>query len=268
MYVIIASRKNDMKESHDYAYKDFQSFYELASVVTVSFFGKYSCSIETDDVNEIQEFILNSGAYTYLSVFIYTTEQVTQYLSLYYTNLPIIECKSQFELFKSIVMEKKLLIEIGLLSLLYASIGHKVYEMEDAVNKIVEEYGEQMEVSESMLASLFILNKTTYPKSLLVSYLKMDVYRKNKREKCLKDVGNSIALGAMIKNSKLFIKEKAKYFKTGRCDPLVKKLSTFNIAQMYRILVLERGGFGDVGLLLELYERGLSADDIVQRRDD
>lgn len=266
MYTIVVAKKKTKMEGHDYTFKDFSSFYELADVITFPLIGRYSVGIQSDVAKDIQDFIKVQSKYAALIITIYAQESIVDYLSLYDTSLPIKGIVSPYDTFKELVSNKSILFGRGVMQLMYSSIEHSFSEMDEALNKVLIEYGAQVLITEEMLSSLFILNETVYPRSVLISFINMAGNRHVKLNKCLEDVGNDVALGAIIKNLKAFVKDKTEYFKTGKGTPLIKSLNTNNLNQLYRILILERNGLNDVCLLLSLYERGLSSNDIVQRQ--
>ena len=266
MYTIVKTKRKTKIDGHDYVFKDFKSFYDLASTLTVPLIeNRYSVAIKTDDTSSIKEFIENESRYASLMVYIYAPETVVDYLSLYNTGINIQDTVSTFDTFKELVKSKNLLFDKYVMQLLYSSIDHDYDSMDEATTKVLNEYGSQVSISEKMLSSIFVLNKVTYPRSVLVAYINMDRNRQSKLNRCLHDVGNDVALGAIVKNIKAFVEQKTEYFKTGKGSNFIKSLNTNNLNQLYRIFVVERNGLNDVCILFSLYERGLSAYDLIQK---
>lgn len=260
MYTIVQTKGKTKVEGHDYVFKDFKTFYDLASTLTVPLIeNRYSIAIKTDNTNDIKEFIKNEDKYSSLMVYIYTPESVVDYLSLYNTGINIQDTVSTFDTFKELVKSKNLLFDKYVMQSLYSSIDHDYNSMDEATTKVLNEYGPQVTISEKMLASIFVLNKVTYPRSVLVAYINMDRNRQSKLNRCLQDVGNDVALGAIVKNIKAFVEQKVEYFKTGKGSNFIKSLNTNNLNQLYRIFVVERNGLNDVCILFSLYEIGISS---------
>ena len=268
MYEVIPAKKSMVRKKCNYEFKDFASFYKQAALLTVPLQGRYVINVITNNVKDISEFLKREADFSSLMVNIYTEESVVDYITLYDTGIAIADKVSAFDQFKELVQSKNLLIEKRALSVLYASIEHSYDEMNSALNKLVEEFGEQNMITEKMLSMLFILNKVVYPRQVLLSFLKLDRYRDVKLRECLNSMGNDVALGATIKNIKSLLEEKTKFLKTGKCKKYLRDIDIDKLLLLYRVFVLERGYVKDVTLLYELYERGLSPYDIIQGTDD
>lgn len=265
MYAIIEKKGRDNTDfNYDYIFKDFSQFYEIADTLTYSIFGRYKIKIITEDIEEVIRFIKYESRYQSLDIHIYMPEAAIDYIQQRDTKISIQGSIKDIDIFKGLISNKNILFEKGVMYTLYNSISHDLDSMEKALNTIVSEFGIGVPVSEKMLNTLFVLNKTVYPKTVLISFIQMERYRWIKFEKSISVVGNQVLLGAMIKNMKQFIKDKVIYYKTGRASSLTKSLNINNLMLLYRILVSERNGFNDAKLLLTLYERGISAYDILQ----
>lgn len=268
MYTIIQEKKSEKILDADYIFKDFESFYELAKVVTVPLVGMFNICIQSDKVKDIQDFVKVADKYAYMNIRIYAAKSTIEYISLYNPTLIVNDSKSAYDIFKELIEREQLLFAKGLINVLYASIEHDYETMDDVVKRLREEFGAHVTITEPMLAKHYILNKTVYPRSVMLAYLRCDRWRRVKLKQCLEEVGNDIAVGAVVKNIKLLLEEKVKYFKSGNGSNLIKSIDTQRLLLMYRVFVVERNGLDDLCLLLELYERGISVYDIVQRRTD
>lgn len=268
MYTIIAEKKSQKILDADYIFKDFESFYELAKVITVPLVGMFNICIQSDKVKDIQEFVKVADRYAYMNIRIYAAKSTIDYISMYNPSLVIEDSRSAFDVFKELVEREQLLFAKGMMNVLYSSIEHDYETMDSVVKQLHEEFGAQVTITEQMLSKHYILNKTVYPRSVVIAYLRCDRWRKFKLKQCLEEVGNDIAVGAVVKNIKLLFNEKVKYFKSGNGSNLIKSIDTQRLLLMYRIFVIDRNGLDDLSLLLELYERGISVYDIVQRRAD
>lgn len=265
MYAIIQKKGRDNTDfNYDYIFKDFKQFYEIADTLTYSIFGRYKIKIVTEDIEEAVKFIKHEDKYQSLDIHIYMPEAAIDYIQQRDTKINIQGSMKDIDIFKELISNKNILFEKGVMYILYNSIPHNLDSMEKALNTIVFEFGVGVPVSEKMLNTLFVLNKMVYPRTVLISFIQMERYRWVKFEKSISAVGNQILLGAMIKNMKQFIRDKVVYYKTGRASSLIKSLNTNNLMLLYRVLVSERNGFNDAKLLLTLYERGISAHDILQ----
>ena len=264
MYVIKVQSKVEKSKKYDYVFKDFSTFYEVADLLTISLFGKYEICVQTDVVKDIQAFLKQENKYSHLMVTVLTCDSVIEFLLAYHPNLRIQENVKPYDIYLQLLTERHLLLEKKSMRILYNSIGHTEKEMVFALDSLLQEYGERVLITEAMLSELFILNKITYPRSVLIAYLQMERWRESKLKKCLVDVGNEVTLGAMIKNIKSLVNEKIIYLKTGQGNWLAKSIPTQNLLLMYKVLVTERCSLDDVTLLLMLYEKGCTVYDYIR----
>jgi len=251
--------------AYDYTFKDFKSFYEIAQILTYKLVGRFQIKIETDRVADVEEFIRKEKDFKTLDIYIHMPEASLDILLQRNTNVHVRDKVKMFEVFKELVSEQKILFDRGAIYTLYNSIPHETDAMEAALKQISREYPSGTKVTENMLSKLFILNKVVYPRSVLVSFIYMERYRWSKLQKSVEMLGNDVVVGAMVKNIKQFIKDKATYYRTGQASTFIKSLNTDNLLLMYRVLVSERKGLDDAALLLTLYERGMSTHDFVQQ---
>ena len=63
-----------------------------------------------------------------------------------------------------------------------------------------------------------------------------------------------------------FLKEKIKYLKTGKGNGLIKMLDADNIVRLLNCIDFNRGSFKDVTTILNLYEKGVTINDTLQKR--
>ena len=182
---------------------------------------------------------------------------------MYDTDIIVSDKVSYYQMFKELLSKRDILIDKQALNVLYSSVEHTHEDLSKTVDVLYDNFGSNNNITEKMLSELFVLNKIVYPRQVLIAYLRLDRWRSVKLRTCLESMDNDVVLGAMIKNIKALFDSKVVYFKTGKANELVKSLNTFNINLMYRVLVLERNGMKDVKLLLSMYERGLSCNDII-----
>lgn len=268
MYEIVQATRKTKIVAHDYLYEKFSDMYEQAKCLTLSWNGKYSIVIKTDDIKDIVGFMRQQDKYMDFVITIYSSKATVDYIASNYVNAVIAGAQSPYELFKSLVMAKNVLFEKKVMPILYNSIEHDEMSMDNALNVIISEYGAYNLITEVMLSKFFVLNKSTYPRSVVINFIYMGRYRWYKLEKCIDEMGNDVVVGAMVKNIKLFVEEKAVYFRTGKGSNFIKSLNTQNLNRLYQIFVAERNGINDAILLLAMYERGLGYYDIVQQRRD
>lgn len=269
MYILQQKSKEKDSRTYDYVFKSFKLFYTIADLMTYKLNGRYCICIETEDVEGVAEFIGKAEQYSALDVYIYVPEQVLEKLQLNYPNAVFGKSVKMIEVFKELVSKYGVLFDKGVMYTLYNSIPHEISDMDAALRLIVQTYNVESEtITEKMLSKLFVLNKTVYPRTVLLSFLNMDRYRWSKLNKSVETIGNDIVFFAMRKNLKTFMEEKASYFKTGSAKPLIKSIDTRNLCLMYRCLYLENAGIQDVSLIMQLYEKGESVYDSLYRNQE
>ncbi|MBQ2885868.1 MAG: hypothetical protein IJE43_19255 [Alphaproteobacteria bacterium] len=265
MYTLIPLTKNEKMHKHDFVFSDFQSFYKVASSLTVKLQGKWYIAIKTKDIKAVSDFLAVSEKYEHMVIEIFLPQSQVDYLSMRQPSIIIKDKIKPYEQFTDLCSKRNLLFEKNVCLLVYNAIEHDIDSMEHAVNMLYDAYGPQNAISEKMISKYFIVNKIVYPRSVLLDYLWLGRWREVKLKKCLECMGNDIVLYAMINNIEKLFEAKVTFFKTGQANNLVKSIDTRRLLLLYRILVVERGKFKDIAILLKLYERGLSCYDFTQR---
>lgn len=261
MYQLVNKK---FRKCHDYEFESFKDFYNICNLLTYKLNGQYSIGVVCDDYEEIKEFMAKESRYFMFSINVYTSESILNYIGMRDPKARIAMSKSYFEIFKDLITERSLLFEsVSLVSLIYSSISHEIVDMQEVLDSLLIKYGTNRVITEKDVSEIVIINKMTFPRQVLLAYLKMDRFRENKLKRCLVDMGNTIALGAMVKGINQLLKDKIRYYQTGEGNWVVRTLDIRNIILMYRVLVLERHGVNDCELLLKLYERGTTCNVIV-----
>lgn len=265
MFRLMKNNSRNVNVAYDFEFKEFKEFYALQHILLMSLTGKYTVNIVTEDVKEIEKFVDEVEKYFYLNVDIHTSSKVIEILSLKKPNLPIENEKRAIDIFKELVELKQILFDKNVLYTLYGSIGHTIEEMETAIEAVHSAYGSNNIVTEMMIAKLFILNKTVYPRQVLLEFLWYSKYRWTKLKQCSQYMSDDVIVGAFIKNLRKLMEEKEVYMRTGAGTNLVKAVSTERLCLLYRIFVVERGKINNMVILLQLYERGVTVDDTINR---
>lgn len=267
MYTLIRKKGKQGIQAYDYVFKDFKAYDEVTASLTYKLSGRYAIRVDSEKADEVLAFVQDVGRHERFDVDIYMSANTLEYLAQRNTHLNIRGEVSPVEAFKQLVSEKRILFAKDVMYTLYNSIAHDMETMESALDHVAGEFGQEAVVTEKMLSGLFLLNKVVYPRTVLLAFLRMERYRWKKAEASVAEIGNAVVAGAMAKNTKKLVKEKATYYMTGQGSALIKGIDTKNLMLMYRVLVAERVGLEDVALLMKLYERGISPYDILQQRE-
>lgn len=266
MYQIIPTKKKTkIPEDLDFIFNDFKAFYEVTATLTVKFDGRFRIGVKTEIYEDIMKFINKADSYQHLSVFIYTSAELVDYISMYNIGLPVQSQIAPIDTLKEVISRESVLLDKGVIYLLYNAIEHDPDSIEDAVQLLLKEFGKQTLITEKMLSTVLVINKIVYPRQVLLAYLWMDRYRNSKLRKSIDYFGKDVVLGAMIKNLKSLLEEKARLYKTGIGSNLIKSISSRNLSLLYQLLVLNRQGVADVEILLNMYEKGLNSYDFIKK---
>lgn len=267
MYEVVKAEKKKKSVDYDYIFKDFTSFYEIAQLVTYPLNGRYKIRIDTDSVKDIFEFLKVSEQYEMLSITIYAAPAVVEQVSMRKPNVPVKEQVRGIDILKGLISQKRLLLGKGVLYDLYNAIAHDTETMAEAVELLAAEYGESTEISNSMLAKHFILNKVVYPRDVVNAFIWKSQWRWKKLGQCVALMSNAVVKGAIVNNLKKIVQEKNAFFTTGNCSRYIRSLDTESVLRMYSVFVSNNCGLQDVFILFKLYERGYSVYDLLHEEE-
>jgi len=108
MYRIVPAKKNTVDViHHDYLFKDWKSFYEVADILTMKLTGSYSLGIKTNEVEDINNFVNNAGRYEHIQTYIYVSDEVVEYMSMRNPKLKIQDKAKPYEEFLEIVKRNR-----------------------------------------------------------------------------------------------------------------------------------------------------------------
>lgn len=261
-YLYKKSKRVQLPEFH-YRFKDFEEFYDLTTFVRVSIFGAYYINIVSDDYASIVNFIESSDSYKDMFVYIEVNESLLKYIQLAKPGVSLLTGQSNYEMFKDLIGKHGILFEKNVFDKLYYAIGHSYEEMEEALILIKDTYPTEKQISLDHINKLFVIDTLTYPRSVLIMYLRLDRGRERNLEKSVEYFGNDIVLYSMRKTLRKFLKEKIAYIKSGNGSYLIKTIPITNLMNMLRVLDYERMGFMEIKTIMQLYEKGVSTYDFV-----
>ena len=263
MYYLVKNKKKNSYPVTNYSFKDFKSFYEVAGNLDVPIFGRYTFVIKSDNMNDVYEFVKNEEQYSGFIVYIYTTQANIDYICLKKPGANVYGAKTEYQNFMELIEKHEILFAKGVADVLYKSIDHDYEEMDSILLRVKTEFGGQ-EVKERDLESLVVLNKIVYPRQVLMAYLNMDRWRLQKLRRCVSQLGNDVVFWSIRKSIKKLVESKVKYLKTGMNDSGIKYVNYDNLLFMYRTFLTGTGNFKDVEMLMRLYEKGVTVNDIIQ----
>lgn len=266
MHYVYKKSKSATLPKFSYVFQKFSDFYELAATLTMSLVDYYYIQIKTDIFEEVNQFLKVADQYQNMVIYIEVSETLMDYLTLRRPQLSVLDSKNNFEIFEELVSKYEVLFEPKVMSSLYWAIGHSYSEMSEAMELLRETYGTKHPVSEDDLSKLFVIDRLVYPRRVLIMYLCMYRGRQSNLKKCIDHFGNNMVLYSMRKSARGFFKEKLKYLKTGKGNKLIQLLPINNLIWAMRILDYERRGFMDIYTLMDLYEKGVTVNDIISER--
>lgn len=244
---------------YNYMISSLTNLEELMKAIYKPIIGRYSIGLELTELRDIKFILNNKSRYNHLDLYLILTEKIYKDISLALPSSIKSETKSMFEYLKEGITKRNLLIQSNVVYLLYSSIGKSYEEIDDVLDLLKDKFGSFMQISEKDLSKYIVVNTITYPRTVLISYINLNKYRKKKLEKCLNDISPDIVLASMVKTIKKLHKEKNEYLSTGLGSKFIKELNTRNLNLMYYTLVSNKPYYlNDIVILLELYERGVS----------
>lgn len=265
MYYLFKKSKNNVVPECDYTFKKFDEFYEIAKLLKIPIIGNYNILIKSDSYNEIMEFVECSNSYNHLVIYVEVNESLLDYITLHKPTVSLLGSKSNYEVFTELVSKYCILFDKGCIRTLYFAIGHTYEEMDEALELVSRTYTDKHIVTRDDLTKLFVIDELTYPRSVLISYLRLDYGRQFKLKRCIGHFGNDLTFYAMRKTCRSFLKDKTEYLKTGKGNNLIKTIPINNIVRMLNVLEYSNPGLKDVHTLLCLYEKGETVNDSLQK---
>lgn len=265
MYYLYKKSKSVALPRFTYTFAKFEDFYQTAKVLTASLVDTYSIRIKSDSYKDIVQFISSGQDYPWMTIYIETTQSIMDYVSLTKPNVSMLSAKSNWDTFTDLISRYGILFDRGCIQILYRAIDHEYDSMIEALELIKQEYPNK-KITEKEVSSLFVVDNLIYPRSVCISYLRMDRWRRSRAVKCVDYFGNDLVLYSIRKNVVGFLNEKINYLKTGKGSALIKQIPVYNIIRLYNALHAGRVGFKDILVILDLYEKGETVNDTLQER--
>lgn len=265
MYYLYKKSKDNALPEFKYVFKKVEDFYNVVEVLTIPIVGNYFIQIKTEKYDEVVRIINDSENFKHLIIYIELSETLLDYVRLYIPNVNILDSKSNFEVFKELIQKYEILFDKDCISILYSAVNHTYADMDEALELVKRSYGKNL-VTKEMISKLFIVDDLVYPRRVCIAYLFMYRGRNGLLKKCIEQFGNDLTMYAIRKTSRLLIKEKIKYLKTGKGNNLIKKINTLNLVKLCNAIDYSRNGFKDITTILNLYEKGMNVNDIIQER--
>ncbi len=265
MYYLYKKGKSVALPRFDYTFPKFADFYETANVLTASLVSSYNIRIKSDSYKDIIEFINSDNPYPWLNIYIETTQGTLDYIALGKPDATFLSSKTNWDTFLELIQRYGILFDRNCIRILYGAIAHDYESMVDALLKIQEEYGDK-KITESDISALFVVDNLVYPRTVCIDYLRMDRWRRSRAIRCISYFGNDLVLYSIRKNVDNYMDEKLKYLKTGTGSGLIKTIPVNNIVRLQNALYFGRQRFMDILTILDLYEKGETVYDTVQKR--
>ena len=261
--VSIKVKEDKVVIDYDYLVSSLAELEELMKVIYKPIFGLYKVGLSLHELRDIKFLLNNKEKYSHLDIYLTLTEKMYKDLSLAMPHAIKEDRGSIFDYLMDGISKRNLLIQKSAVYTLYNSISKSYEEIDDTLDLLEKKFGPFMSISEKDLSKYVILNKITYPRTVLIDYINLNPYRKQKLQKCLTDISPDIVLAAMIKNVKKLHEQKSKYLVKGLGNKFIRDLNTRNLNMMYYVLCCMKPYYlNDITVLLEIYERGISYNDL------
>lgn len=267
MYYLYKKSKQVQLPHFHYRFKRFDEFYDLANRMKISIFGVLYINIVSDAYEDIVNFIEVSEQYNGMIIYIEVNEALLGYIKLAKPYTSMLSGQSNYEVYKTLVNKYSILFDKGVMDKVYFSIGHSYEEMDEAMLLIKDSYPNEVMITLEMATKIFVIEDLIYPRSVLISYLRLDRGRRNNLDKCVEYFGNDLVLYSMRKTTRKFLKEKISYLKSGKGSYLIKTIPVCNLTLMTDVLDYNRHGFKEIKTIMALYEKGETINDFVHEGD-
>jgi hypothetical protein len=260
----IILKEDKQNIDYDYIFKDLIEFKEKTKSIYKPILGIYNIGLYLKDIRDIKELLNNKNKYNHLNIDLLLEENIFKQITLAIPDLKTSENKNFMEYLIDGISKRNMIINKKVVYLMYNSIGKSFMEIDEILDKLYSIYGSFMEITDKDVSKYIIINDIVYPRNVLIAYINLDKYRKIKLEKCLSSISKDIVLASMVKQVKKLHEQKIKYLNTGLGNKFIKTLNTKNLNLMYYLLVTTKPYYlNDIIILLEIYERGLSLNDIL-----
>lgn len=257
--ITIKLKEDRQSVEYDYLLTSLSELEDVMKIIYKPILGVYHIGLTFTEMSDIKFLLNNRSRYNHLDIHLLLSESMYKKVSLAMPNSIQAEKSSIFDYLKEGISTRNLLISKKVVSLLYSSVGKSYEEIDDILDILYKQFGPFMQISAKDLSKYLVINTVVYPRTVLISYINLNRWRRTQLEKCLSDISPEIVTAAMIKNVKKLHEQKSKYLSSGLGTKFIKELNTKNLNLMYYHLVSNKPrNLNDIVLLLELYERGLS----------
>ena len=252
-------------KDYDYYISSLTDLEDLMKVIYKPIIGSYTILLELKDLNYIKNVLNSKERYNHLNLILIVSDHMLKKIKLSMPDIIKSEDKSIFEYLQEGITKRNLLINKKVLYMIYSSVGKSYEEIDEVLDLLYSNFGSYMSISPKDLSQYIVINNITYPRSVLIDYINLNRYRKQRLQKCLNDISKEIVLASMVKNIKKLHEQKAKYLSTGIGNKFIRNLNTRNLNLLYNILVCSKPYYlNSIEVLLEIYERGLDLNDLLQ----
>lgn len=272
MYYIYSKNSKNLLPKFQYSFNNFEDFYEISKVLTKPLFGRYFIHIDaTKHVNDLFKFIDVESDYKSLEVYIRVEEEQLNVVHLNKPGASMLSSKDTYDVWVELVNENNIKFDsIKTLKKVFYAIPKDYDSMLEAVNSIRQNYSSLIIhnelITEEHISKLFLLDTIKYPRQVVYQYVYMTRWRASTLKSVLEYFGNDMTYYAMKKNIKKLVTQKIDYLKTGKGSDSLKKIPFDNLLKLYNTFILSNStDFKDVQILLMLYEKGETVDDIIYK---
>jgi hypothetical protein len=265
VYYLYSKAKKGSLPKFDYTFNKFEDFYAIGKILTRKLDGLYEVNIKANKYDEVMEFINISEQYWYLNIYITMAEPLLDRVLKGKPAANTLSMKDDYEVWTDLIQKYNILFDKGCIKKIYWSIKHDYDTMTNALTEIKSAYGDRI-VTMKMVEKVIQLDDFVYPRSVCISYVKMDRFRRSRLNKSVQCFGSDLVYYAMRKNVTNLLEAKMQYFKTGNGNNLIKALPMDNLVKLNYAFIVAPSGFKDIYTLLNLYEKGVYLDDYLQER--
>lgn len=264
MYYLYNSKDKSKIRKCDYTLKSMEEFYNLSKVLTHKLTGPYVICIKESNYKDIEMFIKSADNYKHLIIYIEVTQEALEYLQARNPDSQLLDSENIYETWTGLIQRYNLVLAKGCSKALFYSIKHEYDIMSEVILELKQAYGDK-EIDMNMIQKVIAIDTLVYPRSVLISYIRMDRSRHTKLKLCMDNFNKGIIYNSMRKNCIELVKQKNVYYKTGKGTDLIKSLPYDNLIKLYYMFITNPRNIIEPEIILKLYERGEYLDDYLQK---
>lgn len=208
--VRVYNRKSKLPDV-DYVLDDIEEFYQITSVLTPKFKGKWSIVLLDIKIKDVKEFLIDEQIPDFIDCFVLLPQNKLEPILLEFPKYQQ-KAKSNKEVYTDMVSTLKHLIEPAAMWSLYSALNGNIQKLEEALTKLDNEC-EGASITVKQVKTAFGTNNTVYASDVLEAFLMKKKHRWFLFKTLVTELGDEYAYYALFKQVRKLLSDKASYLK-------------------------------------------------------